>query len=170
MADWLTAAGGFLAVFAAVVAWRVSARLLDREERRERKASIAAKRAQAELIFVMGAKLPDRDGAEQWGLFLVNASSKPVFEVVVESQKLDGSATNRPLHLGALPPGKFVVASHPTYYWGSLLEYERLTERVDLLVKGKGREMVQSVDFLDSTRQPWRLVNGTQLSEPSPEE
>lgn len=165
LADWVSAGGGLLAVIAALIAWKVSRTQLSLEQRREGRAVAAGRRSQAELVFAIGAKLSAREDAHQWALFLVNASTKPVYEVVVRSQKLDGSGANAVLRLGALPPGRFVVPNHPRYHWGSLLDYARISEPVDLLVKGKGNQMVRSVDFLDSRRVAWRLANGTELSQ-----
>lgn len=164
MADWVSGLGGVLAVIAAVVAWRVSEKLLAVEQGRDRHASLAASRAQAELVFAIGAKLPQREPGEQWALYLVNASTKPVYDVCVRSQKVDGSGPNPSLKLGALPPGKFVVPTHPKYLWGALIDYERITEPVEFVVRGKGNQMVQSLEFRDAKRRSWTLPNGTEMT------
>jgi hypothetical protein len=152
-----------LAVGAALVAWRVSQRLLDVEQRRDARREELAFREQAELFFVVGAKLPDRDDTETWAIALYNGSTKPIFDVRVESQRLDGSAANPVLKLGAVPPGRFVVPSHPTYHWGSLIDLDRTDERIDYLLKGKGTSMIQRVCFRDAARRQWELENGTGL-------
>ncbi|MGO1594145.1 MAG: hypothetical protein ACTHW1_07675 [Ancrocorticia sp.] len=167
LGDWLSALGGLLAVVAAVVAWRVSAKLLTLEQSRDNKASLAARRSQAELVFAVGAALPQRGAQSKWAVYIVNASAKPVYDMIVHTQKLDGSAQNADLKLGAVPPGRFIVPSHQTYHWDTLHDYDRIDEPVELLVKGKGNQMVTCVEFLDATRVPWKLNNGTEIVEAS---
>ena len=163
LADWVSAIGGVLAVIAALVAWRVSQRLLAVEQERDERRNVEAVRGQAELVYVLGAMLPDRNDDERWAIALYNGSTKPVFDVRVESQRLDGSTTNAPLKLGALPPGRFVVPSHPRYHWGNLLDLDRTDEQVDYLIKGKGATMIRKVRFCDAARREWELENGTRL-------
>ena len=163
LADWVGALGGLLAVLAAVVAWAVSKRLLDVEERRDKKADAAARREQAELIFVLGAKLPGRPADQTWSIFIYNGSSKPIYDICVESQRLDGSSDNREMKLGALPPGRFVIPSHPAYYWGSPIDLDRSPETIEYLVKGKGLGMIKQATFRDAERNKWELTNGTGL-------
>lgn len=163
LADWVGALGGLLAVVAAVVAWAVSKRLLDVEERRDRKADAAAHREQAELTFVLGAKLPERPADQTWSIFIYNGSNKPIYDIRVESQRLDGSTDNHEMKLGALPPGRFAVPSHPTFYWGSPIDLDRTPEPIDYLVKGKGLGMIKRVTFRDAERNKWELTNGTEL-------
>lgn len=105
VADWVAALGGVLAVVAAVVAWHVSQRLLELERERDRVRAAAATRAQAELVFVLGAKLSQRGDDEAWGIYLYNGSDKPIYGVHVESQRIGGGGLNPPLSIGALPPG-----------------------------------------------------------------
>ncbi len=169
IADWVSAFGGVLAVIAAFVAWNVSQRLLGIEQERDARRSEEAAREQAELVYALGAKLPDRDDDETWAIALYNGSTKPVFDVRVESQRLDGSQANAPLKLGALPPGRYVVPSHPQFHWGSLVDLERTDERVDYLIKGKGTAMIQRVCFRDAARTEWELENGTKLISSKPD-
>lgn len=152
-----------MAVVAAIVAWAVSKRLLEVEQCRDRKLEIAEVRAQAELVFALGAVLPKRVADEKWAIFLYNGSDKPLYDVYVESQRLDGSTRNYPLSLGAIPPGRFVVPSHPKYHWGSLVDLAQSPEPVDYLVRGKGAGMIVRVVFSDAARRKWELSNGTEL-------
>lgn len=164
VADWVGALGGLLAVVAAVVAWAVSRRLLQVEERRDAKADSSARREQAELVFVLGAKLLGRTPESSWSIFVYNGSNKPIYDICVQSQRLDGSASNHPLNLGALPPGRFAVPSHPTFHWGNPIDLEQNPEPIDYLVRGKGLQMIQEVTFSDATRAPWSLAGGTELT------
>ncbi|MBL3700609.1 hypothetical protein D3228_13315 [Leucobacter luti] len=164
--------GGFLAAAAAVVAWRVNKRMLLVEEARdakltgrEREAQERRRREQAALVFALGAKLPQRGSDETWAIYLFNGSDKPVYNVRVESQRLSGGVANHALELGAVPPGRFVVPSHPTYHWGSLIDLSLLPEPVDLLVKGKGKGMITQVGFVDADGASWVLRSGTELAE-----
>ncbi|MBK0422646.1 hypothetical protein JD292_11245 [Leucobacter sp. CSA2] len=145
--------------------------MLTVEEQRDRDAEAlrrtaadAQAREQAGLVFVLGAKLPDRSRDEEWALFLFNGSSKPVFDVCVESQRLSGGVQNHSLNLGALPPGQFVVPSDPTYHWGTLTDLSLSPERVHLLVKGKGTKMIVRVNFRDAQGLRWTLEEGTGLT------
>ena len=116
----------------------------------------------------MGAVLPKRSEDEKWAIFILNGSSKPIYDVLVESQRAGsgGSASptqNAPLRLGAVPTGSYVVPSHPKFKWGNLLNLDRTNEQVDLLVKGKGNEMITRVTFRDASRRSWELVDGHTL-------
>ncbi len=164
LADWVGAIGGLLAVSAALVAWRSNERLLSIEKDRDRQRIESSEWEQAELVFAVGAKLPKRDASEAWAIFLYNGSSKPIFDVRIESQKGDGSAPNHALDLGAVPPGRFVIPSHPKYLWGAMVDLSLAPEPVEFLVKGNGAKVIQSVAFTDSARRNWRLDGGRQLS------
>lgn len=172
VADWLAGIGGFLAAIAAVVAWQVNRRMLIVEEERdaraderERRELYREKREQAGLVFALGAKLPDRPKGEDWAIYLFNGSTKPVYNVRVESQRLNGSAANYPLEIGALPPGRFVVPSHPKFHWGALADLSLANEQVDFLVKGKGKEMITSMAFADADGDHWALAGGTAIQD-----
>ncbi|WP_136090115.1 hypothetical protein [Auritidibacter ignavus] len=165
LAEWVGSIGGILAVIAAFVAWRVSSRLLTVEQKRDEDREKAIEREQAELVFVLGAKLPQREKGEQWAIFLYNGSTKPIYDVKVNSQKLNDNSENRPLELGALPPGRFVMPSHPKYGWGALIDLDRSNEAADFLVKGKGQKMITKVSFVDSAGKKWCLSGGTKLEE-----
>ncbi|GAA2032249.1 hypothetical protein GCM10009720_10750 [Yaniella flava] len=65
LADWVGAIGGFLAAFAAVVAWRVNRRMLtveqqrdEQQEARQRYENYIEKREQAGLVFSLGLNCP----------------------------------------------------------------------------------------------------------------
>ena len=163
--DWVSGVGGLLAVVAAVVSWRVSARLLAIEQRRDKKREESATRAQADLVFALGAKIPARSDEEAWSIFLVNASQKPIYDICIKSQRIGNGSANVPLRLGALPPGQFVIPSHPRYHWGALLDYSRTEEEVDLLVKGRGITMITSFEFTDANRVRWCREAGTEPPE-----
>ncbi|WP_143275870.1 hypothetical protein [Brevibacterium yomogidense] len=172
LAEWVGSIGGILAVIAAFVAWRVSSRLLTVEQKRDedrKKADDDRKKAiereQAELVFVLGARLTQRGKEEEWAIFLYNGSTKPIYNVKVDSQRLNGSSENPSLELGALPPGRFVVPSHPEYGWGALIDLDRSNEAADFLVKGKGQTMITEVAFADSAGKKWCLSGGTKLEE-----
>lgn len=165
LAEWVGSIGGILAVIAAFVAWRVSSRLLAVEQKRDEDRKKAIEREQAELVFALGARLSQRENEESWAIFLYNGSTKPIYDVKVYSQRLDGSVQNRPLELGALPPGRFVVPSHPKYHWGALIDLDRSNEAPDFLVKGKGQKMITEVAFIDSAGKEWCLSGGTKLEE-----
>lgn len=164
LAEWIGGIGGFLAAGAAVVAWRVNQRMLSVEERRDLAAQMVQAREQAGSVFVLGAKLPGRTPEQQWAIYLYNGSSKPIFDICVESQRLTGKTQNHVLRLGALPPGQFVVPSHPSFHWGSLIDLALAPEQVDLLVKGNGNKMIVRVDFKDAQGRKWSLSEGTNLS------
>ncbi|NWN87418.1 MAG: hypothetical protein HLX51_02575 [Micrococcaceae bacterium] len=172
LADWVGAIGGFLAAFAAVVAWRVNRRMLtveqqrdEQQEARQRYENYIEKREQAGLVFSLGAKLPERDNDESWAIYLFNGSAKPVYNVRVESRRLDDSRANYPLEIGALPPGRWVVPSHPKFHWSSLVDLSLTPEPVNFLVKGKARGMITSMTFKDAAGEQWHLDSGTTISE-----
>lgn len=169
LADWVGAVGGLLAVIAAAVAWRSSERMLDLERRRDAHRLDAEKLEQARLVFAVGAQLPKREGKERWAIYLYNGSAKPIYDVCIESQKLDGSSSNPPLNLGAVPPGRFIIPAHSQYHWGALIDLSLCPEEVQFLVKGKGDKMITCVTFADSARHRWRLEEGRKIVD-SPEE
>lgn len=169
VADWISGIGGFLAATAAAVAWRVNRRMLLVEEERDAKFELRERsleqlkqREQASLVFALGAKLPNRGAEETWAIYLFNGSAKPVYNVTVQSQRLDGRTVNYPLELGAIPPGKFVVPSHPSFHWGNLIDLSFAPEPVDFLVKGKGKEMITNMEFVDADGLAWVLPRGTE--------
>lgn len=174
-ADWVSAIGGLLAVIAAVISWKVSDRALhlqqeqnNREKEEQQRDKVRRRREQASLVVALGAKLPQRGSDEQWSLFLYNGSERPVFDVVVESQHLKGGMKNHTLELGILPPGTFVVPSHPQYHWGSLINLDHADEQVEYLVKGEGMKMVTSMSFVDADGTSW-VRQGRELRELSAE-
>ncbi|MDR6939904.1 hypothetical protein [Arcanobacterium hippocoleae] len=163
LADWISAVGGLLAVIAASMSWKSSQRMLNIEQNRDSKRALAMRREQAELVFAVGACLPNRDKSEQWAIYIYNGSTKPIFDIKIESQKLDGRAPNKPLALSVIPPGQFVVPSHPVYHWGTLVDLSLKPEIVDLLVKGKGAGMITRFEFADSSHQIWTIGAAGQL-------
>lgn len=173
LADWVSAVGGLLAVIAAIVAWRVSQRLLEIEQERDRKRAkeIAVKqeeaiRKQAELIHVVGIHLPEN---KKWGVALHNYSQAPVFDVRVKSQRADGVTELQDLKIGMLPPGRFIVLnklanpsqsqSQSQSQWDFMRERSQADGVVAYVVRGKGNGMVKSVSFRDANRRDWKREN-----------
>lgn len=154
LADWFSAVGGVLAVVAAVVAWRVSAHALELERAREERGRICRYREQAELVYALGALLPERDKGEQWAILMCNSSDKPIYNVVINTVPKNGEQ-QRPVQLGALPPGKYVIPSTNTSFrWGNVHDYSLITERVEF-TKGRGANVVSTVEFQDARRVKW---------------
>lgn len=154
LADWFSAIGGVLAVVAAVVAWRVSAHALELERVREERAAACRHREQAELVYAIGALLPERDKGERWAVLMCNSSDKPIYNVVINTVPKNGEE-RRPVQLGALPPGKYVIPSTNTsFQWENLHDYSLFTERVEF-TKGKGANVVSTVEFQDAHRVTW---------------
>lgn len=56
VADWVGAFGGLLAVFAAVVSWQTSEKVVKLEEKRDRERESAAERRQGEHVTVVGVQ------------------------------------------------------------------------------------------------------------------
>lgn len=178
LADWVGGIGGFLAALAAVVAWRENKRLVAVErardgvaERERDKKDRIARRAQASVVFAMGAKLTRRSDEETWAIYLYNGSSRPVYNIKVQSHRLGGGKENYPLSLAALPPGQFVVPSHPQYHWGAMFDLSLHPEPVELLVKRKAKDsetrnpMIVNFSFEDSEGRSWNLDRHTILTE-----
>lgn len=163
VADWVGAIGGLLAVGAAVVAWLSSRQMLALEKQREDRGLRESEREQAELVLAIAAFLPDREGAERWAIYVYNGSTKPVFDVSIESQQLDGVTANRPVKIGVLPPGRFVVPINPKYRWGSLLNVDESPEQIELLVKGEGTKLITKLEFTDVHRNKWEVIEGLLL-------
>lgn len=133
--------------------------MLNVERARDAKEREADERAQAELISAAGIKLIDAEGAERFGLLLVNGSPGPIYNVRVESQWLNGSKKNPPLNLGFLPSGSWVVGPDEKYHWGQLQDSNNLPSnvRLEILTRGKAAEMITGIDFLDAHRRLWHL-------------
>lgn len=166
LADWVGGIGGFLAAWAAVVAWRVNRRMLDVEERRDAKAQERRRREQASLVFALGAKLESQeDSDERWGLYFYNGSSKPIYDVTVRSKKIKSELERPALQLAAVPPGQFVIPGHRKYHWGTLQDLSRDGEKVELLLKGEGSKSILEITFRDAAGGFWRLNGGTVLEE-----
>lgn len=170
LADWVSGIGGFLAAGAAFVAWRVNRRMLLVEERRdaqtrrrEEEDRLRRRREQAGLVFALGAELPERGPKEKWAIFLFNGSTRPVYEVCVQSRRLSDNQANPSLHLGALPPGRFIVLPDPTYRWGSPIDLSLSPEPLKFVVKGKGMDTIVRMDFQDAAGEKWLLMRGTEL-------
>lgn len=163
VADWVGAVGGLLAVIAATVSWRTSERLVNLEDNRDRKEELAVQRDQAEHVSVIGVKIPNRDHAEKYGIMVFNGSKAPIFEITIESQKINQSAANPPLKLATLPPRQFLIPSHPQYKWGSVIDQKAQQEEVELFAKGKAGDMITGVTFTDASFRQWELVNGRKL-------
>ncbi|MGN0094480.1 MAG: hypothetical protein ACI38U_00285 [Corynebacterium sp.] len=171
LADWASAAGGLLGVFAAFSAWRTARNQLDIEYARnaeEQKQAVATaeakRREQAELCYSMYAILPERENGNCYAIFISNDSNKPIYDVTIKSRKFNGSA-NPDLNLGAVPPGRFIVASDPKLNWGKLEDRSDLSERVDLIAKGKGNKLIESMEFADAARNRWTVSNASTLKE-----
>ena len=164
IADWVGAIGGLLAVVASVLAWkssdRINKRMLALEEKRETDKRRLQIRGQAESIFAAGVKLPDRDGAGRWGIYLFNGSDQPIFDITVESNRLDSGMRNATCEIGLLPPGRYIMPADAQYHWGALVNLDRCEEEVDLLVKGKGKKMITEMRFSDYRRHNWCLKDG----------
>lgn len=164
IADWVGAIGGLLAVVASVLAWkssdRINKRMLALEEKRETDKRRLQIRGQAESIFAAGVKLPDRDGAGRWGIYLFNGSDQPIFDITVESNRLDSGMRNATCEIGLLPPGRYIMPADAQYHWGALVNLDLCEEEVDLLVKGKGKKMITEMRFSDYRRHNWCLKDG----------
>jgi hypothetical protein len=177
LADWLSGIGGLLAAFAALVAWRVSSKLLQTEERlldienaRDGKSAeelekdrAEKRRAQASRVFVGGVKLTQRTRGTQFGIYIFNGSDMPIYNVTIASQRLDGSQDNYPLSLGVLPPGEFIVPSHPDYHWGDMFYRGQSREEISFLNRGKGNKMIRTANFNDQSGDSWVLNEGKSL-------
>ena len=147
VADWVGAIGGLLAVFAAVVSWWTSEKVVKLEEKRDSERESAAERRQAEHVTVVGVQCPDAPREERYAILVVNGSDAPIYDIRVESQRADKSCDNPPLDLAVLPPGKFVIPAHPTYNWGSVIDQEVAQIKLNMMTKGKAGEMITHVSF-----------------------
>lgn len=150
---------------AATLAVVVSVLLLIVEYRRDYKEKRKERRDQAEHVFVMGAVAHSerRPGVRpKWGLYIVNGSDKPIYDINVKSQWANGQRQNPDLNLGALPPGRFFVGNEDNG-WGNLDDYDRKPEDVELVVKGKAKEIVRCVSFVDASGKKWSIAGGTNL-------
>ena len=171
IADWVGAIGGLLAVVASVLAWkssdRINKRMLALEEKREADKRLLRVRGQAESVFAAGVTLPEMDGARRWGIYLFNGSDQPIFDIAIESRRLDNGSKNATCEIGLLPPGRYVMPADAKYHWGALVNLDRCREEVDLLVKGKGKGMITEMRFSDYRRRRWCLKEGVlqELSE-----
>ena len=135
VADWVGAIGGLLAVFAAVVSWWTSEKVVKLEEKRDSERESAAERRQAEHVTVVGVQCPDAPREERYAILVVNGSDAPIYDIRVESQRADKSCDNPPLDLAVLPPGKFVIPAHPTYNWGSVIDQEVAQIKLNMMTK-----------------------------------
>lgn len=163
VAEWVGALGGVLAVFAAVVSWLTSLKIVKLEEKRDSERRIADERNQAELVTVIGVMRPESQKLEQYGIMVINGSNAPIYEVTIESQKADKSAANPELKLSVLPPGRYVIPAHPTYKWGSVIDQDAQQDKLDMMSKGRGGEMITHVTFVDAASREWELVRGREL-------
>ena len=164
VADWVGAIGGLLAVFAAVVSWWTSEKVVKLEEKRDRERELAAERRQAEHVTVVGVHCPNAPHEEQYGILVVNGSDAPIFKICVKSQKANNKKNlNRDLELAVLPPGKFVICAHPEYMWGPVIEQETARMRLNIMTKGNAGEMITHVSFVDAASRKWELVRGREL-------
>ncbi|AKE41747.1 Uncharacterised protein [Corynebacterium kutscheri] len=164
LADWIAAIGGVLAVIAAVVSWRTSEKALEIEHNRDKQIRLAVEREQAELVVVLGVKLTSRGDEECWGIYLQNGSTKPIFDIEIESQKANGHTKLPLLSISSLPPGFFVVPSHPQYHWGSIVSLDLSPEPMEFLLRGKAAKTITKVSFSDAHRVRWELVDGSKLN------
>lgn len=167
LADWLTAVIAIAALLASIVAWRTSVRMLQVEEERDKKNEIAETRKQAVAVFGWGILLTQRPAGQCWSIVLQNSSNEPVFNVLVESQRADGSKANAPLRLNLLPPGKYVMPSNPQYHWGSPIDFTQSPEPHELIAKGKF-SMVTKVEFTDSHGRRWSIDEHRRISRVEP--
>lgn len=143
IADWVGAIGGLLAVVASVLAWkssdRINKRMLALEEKREADKRLLRVRGQAESVFAAGVNLPERDGAGKWGIYLFNGSDQPIFDITVESRRLDNGSKNATCEIGLLPPGRYVMPADAKYRWGALVISIGARKRLIFLLKARGR-------------------------------
>lgn len=163
LADWVGALGGLLAVSAAYASWKTSEKVVKLEHKRDRERESAAERRQAEHVTVVGVKCPDAPKGEQFAILVVNGSDAPIYDIRVESQKANKRGDNPPLVLAVLPPGKFVIPTHPEYNWGSVIDQEAAQIKLDIMTKGKAGEMITHVSFVDAASRKWELVRGREL-------
>ena len=162
VADWVGAFGGLLAVFAAVVSWQTSEKVVKLEEKRDRERESAAERRQGEHVTVVGVQC-NTPQIVQFAILVVNGSDAPIYDIRVESQRADKSCENPPLDLAVLPPGKFVIPAHPTYNWGSVIDQEVAQINLNMMAKGNAGEMITHVSFVDAAARKWELVRGREL-------
>lgn len=120
------------------------------------------RREQASRVYAIAYKPPT---GGLWGLYVVNDSNKPVYDVQIKSQWVDGS--NRPnpdLKLMMLPPGRFIISPcekwwdnpkffHPDHHTGELLTY----------FGNNGKKMVTYTRFTDSDGTQWEREDGVTL-------
>ena len=163
LADWVGAVGGLLAVFAAVVSWQTSEKVVKLEEKRDRERESAAERRQAEHVTVVGVQCPDAPQEERYAILVVNGSDAPIYDIRIESQKANKRSDNPPLVLAVLPPGKFVIPTHPQFIWGSVIDQETAQIKLNMMTKGKAGEMITRVSFVDAASRKWELVRGREL-------
>lgn len=163
LADWVGAIGGVLAVFAAVVSWQTSEKVVKLEEKRDRERETESERRQAEHVAVVGVQCPDFPEEERYAILVVNGSDAPIYDIRIESQKADKSCDNPPLVLAVLPPGKFLIPAHPQYHWGSVIDQDVAHRNLNMMTKGKAGEMITRVSFVDAASREWELVRGREL-------
>ena len=85
LADWVGAVGGLLAVYAAVVSWQTSEKVVKLEEKRDKEREVEAERRQAEHVTVVGVQCPDAPREERYAILVVNGSDAPIYDIRVES-------------------------------------------------------------------------------------
>lgn len=156
LGEWVTALVGFGAALAALLAWKTSMASLARQRENDEAKRARHRREQANLVFAVGARLPNRRGAEGWGLYIYNGSDKPIRWVEVRSQRADGLSSNPILTLTVVPPGMFLIPGDATFGWGNLVDLSLAPEPVSPLVKGKAGEVVQCLVFEDALGQRWK--------------
>lgn len=143
IADWVGAIGGLLAVVASVLAWkssdRINKRMLALEEKREADKRLLRVRGQAESVFAAGVNLPERDGAGKWGIYLFNGSDQPIFDITVESRRLDNGSKNATCEIGLLPPGVMLCLLMLNIVGVRLLISIGARKRLIFLLKARGR-------------------------------
>ena len=122
---------------------------------------------QATLIAAWGIKLVDRGEFERWSIAAKNASSSPVFDVLIESQTLPGKKESRPntiLTLNHLPPGEFITPSAESGNgWGFPIDRRILAENYETTMRSK-KPMVTRIEFTDCYGQRWQRDTAGNLS------
>jgi hypothetical protein len=157
--NWIAASAALLAVVFAWLAARHTRALLEREVARDRRATAREVRAQADLVgaWVASRVTPVGGGDvtfHEYGLVVRNASSAPVFDVVVASSGHNGEE-QRALTLAVLPPGEFYSpVTTDEWVWGLPDPVDAIDGVIRPVMRRKQRR-VTSVTFRDSAGSTW---------------
>lgn len=161
--DWLAGIGGFLAAWAAFIAWRLNKQMLNVEEERDMRAlkqlelrEEIENRRQASLVFAMVAKSEGEEFKDQWGIFLYNGSTQPIFNIQIVYR-------SKAFTLNAIPPGQFFIPPDAKYKWGNLIDLKLNPIPIQYIVKGGAGGLISEVTFEDIHQIPRHLKNGLTL-------